>query len=85
MPIVELLLERGAKVNHSNSSGNTALHYAMSFDISGKMGEYLINNGADDSIENKDGLSPCEWREWQGKEQRAWCVPSYYACHYTIT
>lgn len=60
MPVVEFLVRRGANVNHANSTGNTALHFAMSFDTSGQMGEFLINNGADDSIENKEGLSPCE-------------------------
>lgn len=61
MPVVEFLVKRGAAVNHCNSTGNTALHFAMSYDTSGKMGEYLINNGADDTIENKQGLSPCEY------------------------
>lgn len=60
MPVVEFLVQRGANVNHSNATGNTPLHFAMSYDTSGKMGEYLINNGADDTIENKQGLSPCE-------------------------
>lgn len=61
MPVVEFLVQRGANVNHSNATGNTPLHFAMSYDASGKMGEYLINNGADDTIENKQGLSPCEY------------------------
>ncbi|CAM9159639.1 unnamed protein product [Ectocarpus fasciculatus] len=60
MPVVEFLVQRGADVNHRNATGNTALHFAMSFDSSGQMGEYLINNGADDTIENKQGLSPCK-------------------------
>ncbi|CAM9594209.1 unnamed protein product [Hapterophycus canaliculatus] len=58
MPVIEFLVRRGADVNHCNTSGNTPLHFAMSYDTSGKMGEYLINNGADDTIENKQGLSP---------------------------
>ncbi len=61
MPVVEFLVQRGANVNHRNAAGNTSLHFAMSYDTSGKMGEYLINNGADDTIENKEGLSPCEY------------------------
>ncbi|CAM9834566.1 unnamed protein product, partial [Sphacelaria rigidula] len=55
--VVEFLLKRGANINHANAAGNTALHFAMSYDTSGKMGEFLINNGADDSLENKNGLS----------------------------
>jgi len=56
--MVEMLLARGASLNHKNLQGNTALHYAMSYDPSGTLGEYLIEKGADDSIENNNGLSP---------------------------
>lgn len=53
----EMLLRRGAKINHRNGGGNTALHYAMAYEPNGLLGEMLISNGADDSIENKDSLS----------------------------
>ena len=36
----------------------TALHFALAFDKDGSLGEYLIEHGADDSIENVDGLTP---------------------------
>lgn len=36
----------------------TALHFALAFDKDGSLGEYLIEHGADDSIENIDGLTP---------------------------
>ncbi|GMI13015.1 hypothetical protein TrVE_jg4274 [Triparma verrucosa] len=55
--MLELLLNRAADINHQNSNGNTALHYALAFDTSGEIAEYLIEKGADDSIENKFGLS----------------------------
>lgn len=35
-----------------------ALHFALAFDKYGSLGEYLIEHGADDSIENIDGLTP---------------------------
>ena len=35
-----------------------ALHFALAFDKDGSLGEYLIEHGADDSIENIDGLTP---------------------------
>merc|ERR1711871_641246 len=54
----ELLLSRGANINHQNGQGNTALHYAMAYDTEGTLGEFLIEKGADDMIENTDGLSP---------------------------
>ena len=56
--LVELLLFRGAYINHQNAQGNTALHYALAFDTDGSLGEYLIEHGADDSLENVHGLSP---------------------------
>ena len=56
--LVEVLLMRGAKINHQNAQGNTALHFALAFDTEGTLGEYLIEHGADDSLENIDGLTP---------------------------
>jgi ankyrin repeat protein len=56
--LVEMLLLRGASINHQNAMGNTALHYAIAFDADGVLGEYLIEHGADDTIENINGLSP---------------------------
>ena len=53
-----MLIIRGADINHQNAQGNTALHYALTFDTEGALGEYLIEHGADDSIENLLGLSP---------------------------
>lgn len=55
--MAEMLLARGAVINHQNAIGNTALHYAMAFDTDGLLGEYLIEQGADDSMENADGLT----------------------------
>ena len=55
---MEMLLLRGANINHQNAQGNTALHFALAFDPEGTLGEYLIERGADDSIENIDGLTP---------------------------
>ena len=30
--LIELTLNRGAKINHQNATGNTALHFAMAYD-----------------------------------------------------
>ena len=56
--MIEMLVARGAAINHQNAQGNTALHFAMSFDTEGVIAEYLIEHGADDTIENVDGLTP---------------------------
>ena len=56
--LVEILITRGAFINHQNREGNTALHFALEYDPKGTLGEYLIERGADDSIENLLGLTP---------------------------
>ncbi len=56
--LCEVLIRRGCDVNRQNFQGNTALHYAMAYDPSGDLGEYLISQGCDDTLENKWGLSP---------------------------
>ena len=56
--LCEMLLIRGANINHQSAAGNTALHFAMAFDTDGQLPEYLIEHGADDTIENLDGRSP---------------------------
>ena len=38
-------------------SGNTALHFAMAYDSEGTLAEYLIQQGADDTIENAVGCT----------------------------
>mmetsp|Transcript_16373 Transcript_16373/g.24141 ORF Transcript_16373/g.24141 Transcript_16373/m.24141 type:complete len:2281 (-) Transcript_16373:1010-7852(-) len=56
--IAEILLSRGALLNHVNSNGNSALHFAFAYDTTGELGQYLIENGADDTIENSYGCTP---------------------------
>ena len=56
--MVEMLLDRRADINHQNILGNTPLHFAMAYEPAGELGEYLIERGADDMLENNKGLSP---------------------------
>ena len=56
--MLDLILNRGANINSQNVNGNTALHYALAFDKTGELAEFLIEKGADDGLENKAGLSP---------------------------
>ena len=58
MKLVEMLLHRGANVNHQNKQGNTALHFAFTYDTSGQIAELLIERGADDTITNNAGGAP---------------------------
>ena len=56
--MLDLILNRGADINKRNGNGQTALHYALAFDTTGELAEFLIEKGADDSLENMFGLSP---------------------------
>ena len=55
--MIEFLIRRGANVNQGNTNGNTPLHYALAYDTTGQVAEYLIERGADDMVENAFGLS----------------------------
>ena len=55
--LCEILLARNADINHRNAQGNTPLHFAMAYDSEGTLAEYLIQQGADDTIENALGCT----------------------------
>lgn len=57
LKMCEMLVNRNCDINHRNSSGNTALHFAMAYDSEGTLAEYLIQQGADDTIENSVGCT----------------------------
>ena len=40
--LVELLLVRGANINHQNAQGNAALHFALAFDPEGSLSRSLV-------------------------------------------
>ena len=55
--VVKYLIAKGSNMNHQNKAGQTPAHFAVAykfFDLS----HWLFDNGADDRIENKFGLSP---------------------------
>lgn len=55
--VVSLLIQRGAKVNISDSSGKTPLHFAaIHYRI--EIGKALIDEGAKIDAEDKDGNTP---------------------------
>ena len=45
--MAEMLLARGANINHQNAHGNSPLHFAMAYDTEGAFGEHPIQKGAD--------------------------------------
>lgn len=57
--IVDLLLSRGANINHKNHKGNTPLHFVcdpqlrLHIDPDGSFCNYLIHRGAQQNIRNK--------------------------------
>mmetsp|Transcript_3151 Transcript_3151/g.4432 ORF Transcript_3151/g.4432 Transcript_3151/m.4432 type:complete len:123 (+) Transcript_3151:615-983(+) len=55
--MIDFLLRRGANVNHTNLNRNSPLHFALAYDKTGQIAEYLIEKGADDTIENNFGFS----------------------------
>lgn len=58
--LAQLLVRKGANVDHQNNAGNTALHYAMAYDYH-ELGEWLADpdgGGADDTVLNSDGQGP---------------------------
>lgn len=55
---VELLIKHGAKVNYVNPlSGGTALHLAF-YNCHKEIADVLINNGADLTIKDNNGMTP---------------------------
>ena len=60
--IVKLLLSRGVDVNLVNGhNGETPLHHAVSAEsVAFELIEFLLANGADPSIRNKDGKTPLD-------------------------
>jgi ankyrin repeat protein len=53
-----MALAHGADVNHQNKQGNTALHFAFTYDPTGQLAEFLIEKGADDTLRNAAGATP---------------------------
>lgn len=55
--VTKYLMAKGANPNHQNLQGQTAAHFCIAyqfFDLS----QWMFENGADDTIENKYGLTP---------------------------
>jgi hypothetical protein len=57
MPLVGLLVQRGADVNSRTKSGTTPLHTAVLYRRT-EIAEYLIDKGADVNAKSASGATP---------------------------
>ena len=57
LKVCKYLVAKGANPNHQNQLGQTPAHFAIAFQFY-DLSTWLFENGADDTIENKYGLSP---------------------------
>ena len=67
MKLCKYLISKGANPNHQNKNGQTPAHFAIAykfFDLS----TYLFENGGDDTLENRFGLSPYDGLSAEGGE-----------------
>ena len=60
--MVKLLCNQGLNVDHQNSDGNTALHFALSGSYINCV-DILLSNDASEKIQNKLGLNPWELKQ----------------------
>ena len=56
LAVVERLIDSGCDPNLQDAKGNTALHYAFSYNHKNTW-QMLINHNADELIVNNDGLT----------------------------
>ena len=56
MKICKYLLAKGANPNHQNYAGQTPAHFAIAYNFF-DLSQWLFESGADDTIENKFGLT----------------------------
>jgi ankyrin repeat protein len=66
-PVVELLLKSGAKVNDTNLSSETALHYAAAHGHKA-VAELLLKNKADVNVRNDGDATPLAVAQAAGKQ-----------------
>ena len=57
MKLVKYLVAKGSNPCAQNKAGQTAAHFAISFKFY-EVSQWLFENGADDTMENKYGLTP---------------------------
>jgi len=64
--MVRLLIDNGYSPNTCNNDGQTPLHFAIRYNYTRTV-NILIHNGADETVENKEGKLPWEMAPWAKK------------------
>jgi len=57
MKIAKYLVAKGANPNHQNLQGHTPAHFAIAYKFF-ELSQWLFENGADDTVQNKYQLTP---------------------------
>ena len=57
LKIAKYLVQKGANINHQNGNGQSAGHFANSYQFF-EFSQWLFSSGGDDTLQNKFGLSP---------------------------
>jgi ankyrin repeat protein len=70
LPVVELLVQKGAMVNARDNDERTPLHEAMSYQAY-DAAKLLVKNGADMTLKDKDGATPLYSIVFVDDKQRA--------------
>ena len=65
--IAKYLVSKGANCNHQNKQGQTAGHFAIAYKFY-DLSQWLFENGGDDTIMNKDGLTAYDGLSGEGDD-----------------
>jgi ankyrin repeat protein len=55
--LVDILFRRGSRINKVNKNGNSAFYFALAYVTTGQLAKFLVEHGADDTIQNYLGLT----------------------------
>jgi ankyrin repeat protein len=68
-PVVNLLLQRGAKINSKGFQGHTVIHEAAFYNRY-EMADLLLSNGAEPHLKDANGQTPMDLAYKAGKDER---------------
>lgn len=68
MKICKYLAAKGGNPNHQNHGGQSPAHFAIAYKFF-EVSHWLFENGANDTLENNDGLSPYDGLSAEGGDE----------------